>query len=64
MIEKQNLGGEYAIVAYLDKAMQPVTKDKAKLVKVTFENSGRVLFLVPRSPDGADFVRNNVKMWG
>ncbi len=47
MIEQQTIDGRKALVSYLDDKMSLVTKSKATLVKVIFED-GHILFLKPK----------------
>ena len=66
MIEQQIIQGEPAVVMYMNDRMEPVDKNKATLIKVSFEQSKRVLFLTPRAaPTGQErLVRTGMKMWG
>jgi hypothetical protein len=48
MIERQEVGGRPAVVAYLTAKFEPTDKDAAQIVKVVFDD-GEIRFLVPSS---------------
>lgn len=50
MIQRQQVNGRMATVAYIDEAFQPKPKDEATHAKVTFDD-GDVAFLDLRKPE-------------
>lgn len=45
MIERQTINGRPVLVSYLDADFNPVAKNTASMVKLTFDEDGEVLFL-------------------